>query len=273
MTTQPTAFVLSYERPIFLWATLDSLWRNTKLGVRFVLLDNASQDPAVRQVIEGFDSRGMFDEIEWGTTNDPLRTQKAIAARRGDLGERFFFVENDVIVPDTVCWASEYEAIAAEDPKAGMIGSFCDPADFPDPEKVRALHPNSSSKEIAFLAKSNSPERSFILQPGMRVWPNPDQHPPGRLVRLSTEAIDRVGYCADRELGRRMRAVGLTTKVCTTFQHRHLSLLNAYDLNDEIYAEKRKAFFVAMNADDTPAGRYNRIAKIFQRGLRPIGRR
>lgn len=243
MTYRPTVFILSYERPVYLWATLDSLYRCTQLDVRFVLLDNASKDPGVQQVVQGFDRRGMFDEVVWGESNDPMRLERSIAERKEDLGERFFFVENDVVVPDGMCWATAYDDVARDDPRTGMVGSFCDPTDFPEISRIRGLYPDASDEDIVFLAKARSPEREFRIDPDMRVWPDPEQHPPGRLLRLTTKAVDEVGIWGDAELGRRMRAAGFATKVCTTFRHRHLSLLNAFDLDDVSYAERRRAFF------------------------------
>lgn len=266
-------FILSYERPMYLWATLDALYRNTRTEARFVLLDNASKDPGVRQVVDGFVRRGMLAEVEWGETNDPKRLEKAIDARRSDLGARFFFVENDVVVPPDVCWMEEYDRVANQEREAGqsagVVGSFCDPADFPDVDRVRALYPDAEEKEIAFLAKSNSPERNFDIPENMEIWPDPDQHPPGRLIRVDCEAYDKVGFCGDALFGRRLREAGYTTKVCTRFRHRHLSLMNAYDLDDANYAETRRAFFSGL---DRGSG-FSRFSSLFHRALnRIVGR-
>ncbi len=249
MTTKPTVFVLSHERPLFLWATLDSLYRNTRMDVRFVLLENGSKDPMVRDVISGFDRRGMFDRILWNSENDPRLIEKAFQESLADLGDRFSYCENDVVVPETVCWASEYENVYRNEPSVGMIGSFCDPRDFPDPGFVSKLFPDASDEQIVFLSKANSPERKFKIEPGMVTWPNPDQHPPGRLLWLSTTAVTQTGVHADHLLGEKMRATGYKTRVCTTFRHRHLSLLNAFDTNDETYAARRDSFFKSYGSD------------------------
>lgn len=264
-------FILSYERPMYLWATLDALYRNTQTEARFVLLDNASKDPGVRQVVEGFVRRGMLAEVEWGETNDPQRLEKAIDARRSELGERFFFVENDVVVPSEVCWIEAYDRVAYQEREAGrtvgVVGSFCDPTDFPNVNHVKSLYPDASEKDINFLAKSTSPERNFDIPEGMDIWPDQDQHPPGRLIRVDCEAYDKVGFCGDALFGKRLRESGYTTKVCTRFRHRHLSLMNAYDLDDADYAEKRRAFF--SDLDRSPG--FSRLSSLLRRALSRMG--
>jgi len=268
---KPHVFILSYERPMYLWATLDALYRNTLTNAHFVLLDNASKDPGVRQVVEGFVRRGMLAEVEWGDTNDPQRLEKAIDARRSELGERFFFVENDVVVSSEVCWIEAYDRVADQEREAGrsagVVGSFCDPADFPDVNHVKALYPNASDKDINFLAKSNSPERGFEIPDTMDIWPDPNQHPPGRLIRVDCKAYDKVGFCGDALFGRRLREAGYTTKVCTRFRHRHLSLMNAYDLDDADYAEKRRSFFSGLDRRSGSA----RLSSLIRRVLNRMG--
>ena len=44
-------FIRCRNRPSHLWATLDSLHRNTRTPCRFVLIDNASDDPETLRVI------------------------------------------------------------------------------------------------------------------------------------------------------------------------------------------------------------------------------
>ncbi len=45
----PFVFILSWERPIYTWVCLDSLYRETNSPAKFVIADNASRDPMVKQ--------------------------------------------------------------------------------------------------------------------------------------------------------------------------------------------------------------------------------
>jgi hypothetical protein len=70
-TSRPiTVFIHSYNRPLYLWASLDSLYRGTRHPHRFVFLDMASDDRLVRQVVAGFERRGMFSGVVWSPRGD-----------------------------------------------------------------------------------------------------------------------------------------------------------------------------------------------------------
>ena len=63
MTEPVTVLITCHNRPLYLWACLDSLARHTRHPRRFTMLDMASADPLVAQVIAGFERRGMFSQV------------------------------------------------------------------------------------------------------------------------------------------------------------------------------------------------------------------
>ena len=243
---RPILFVLSWERPIYLWATLDALFRNTQRDLEVILIDNNSQDPLVHHVIDAFSKRGMFSDVLRCSENRPDRMNIVIKDYIDRIGDFFFFCENDVVVPENICWATEYEKIYQDIPGVAMIGSFCDKEDFIDERNIRDLEPELDARLVEFYAKSDSPERTITIEPGMRVWPKETPNPPGRLTLLSAEAILKTGFHPDGILAKKINDVGMSALVCTTFRHRHLSLLNWYDVSDKQYANARKKFFRGM---------------------------
>src|SRR4051812_8715291 len=94
----PLVFILSWERPLYLWACLDSLRTTTRVPCRFVLLDNASQDPLVDRVIRAFEARGMFHKVYRRGDNSPHALTEAVDLHAAELGDYFGFVESDVMV-------------------------------------------------------------------------------------------------------------------------------------------------------------------------------
>ena len=53
-------FIVSYGRPIYLWACLDSLYRQTHSPAHIVLVDNWHPDRQVDDVIQAFEKRGSL---------------------------------------------------------------------------------------------------------------------------------------------------------------------------------------------------------------------
>lgn len=100
-----TVMILSWNRPLYLWTCLDSLYRYTRRPARFIIVDNNSDDAMVRPIIEGFERRGMFHEVEWADTNSPTRIIEMFHKHRSISGEYFAYIESDVAVFDTdPCW-------------------------------------------------------------------------------------------------------------------------------------------------------------------------
>ena len=226
----PFVFILSWERPIYLWVSLDSLFRRTRTPCRFVLVDNGSTDPLVREVIAGFDRRGMFQAVHLMETNEPGNLAAVIEDYLPRVGSHFAYVESDISIEAPVdgCWLATLLALADEDPKRAMLGSYCDPRDFADIESTRALFPDMDEETYLLLVKASSPERTLSVVP-------PDQplispfNPPGRILLLRTEAIAPIGMRSDAELHLSLIEQGWTTGISTAVRHRHLSLLHVFD--------------------------------------------
>ena len=255
----PTLFVLSWERPIFLWATLDSIYRNTRRDLNIILIDNGSRNPDVHDIINGFSRRDMFAEIRKYGENRPDRMGLVYQQYQDHLGPYFFFCENDVVVPERMCWASEYEKIWKQVSDIGMIGSFCDKSDFIDPQFIRRKEPGLSDAQVQFYSKSESPERRVVLPVDTNIWPHEAPNPPGRLLLLSKEAIHQVGVHPDAVLALKMKEKGFRSIICTSFVHRHLSLMNWYDVKDRTYGETRNSFFAELSQEDSRFERKERL--------------
>lgn len=224
----PIVFILSWERPLYLWACLDSLYRTTCTPCRFVLLDNASTDPMVAKVIESFEARDLFYRIHRRNDNSPHALMEAVEYHKAELGKYFGFIENDVVVlPSRPSWLEEFQARTAADPQLAMLGSLIDKSDFIDPEWAAKRFPQLSEKQLEFLTKSKSTERTLAdhyEEPLIDAI-----NPPGRLMFLKTEAILRTGLLPDYRLSQAMKAMGYRYAIATRVRHRHLSLANAFD--------------------------------------------
>src|SRR6478736_5815303 len=112
-----TVLILTRNRPIFLWACLDSLYRYTRRPARFILVDNYSDDPMVRSVITGFQRRRMFHSVEWSNANRPDQSFNMTRKYLDLFGEYFVYLEGDAVVFDTEpCWLSRLCALMEADP-------------------------------------------------------------------------------------------------------------------------------------------------------------
>jgi hypothetical protein len=243
--TPPLVFILSWERPLYLWACLDSLRRNTRAPCRFVLVDNASADPAVRQVIAAFDARGMFHRVHLRGTNSPAALAEAIAAHRDELGGHFAYIESDVVVlPSHPCWLGRFQALTDEDPAFAMLGSLVDKSDFVDPAWAAQRFPQLTAEQLDFLIKGKSPERR--LADSYREAVIDPFNPPGRLLFLKTEFIVKVGVLRDRHMYETAKQLGYRAGIATGVRHRHLSFQNLFDY-PETDVGARNAFFDALS--------------------------
>jgi len=220
-------FILTYDRPLYLWACLDSLYRNTKFPARFILADNASKDPLVRQVIRGFERRKMFHAVHLCEENTTDRLKWMLECHRHELGEFFAFVECDVIVRDSEeGWLAPMVRLMRKDPQLWMLGSLIDKTDFVDPEFAKTVDPAQSDEERAFLIKAHSPERQAVDMSKALIEPH---NPPMRLLLLRTELLKRVVIRSDYEIYCDVKKLGYKAKIATSVVHRHLSLLNLFD--------------------------------------------
>ena len=228
MTSRMTVFVLSWERPLYLWASLDSLYRNTKTPVNFVLLENGSADPLVAKVVDGFVRRGMFSEVVRSVHNQPTLLNQVFDRYAPDLGPYFGIVETDVIVEAGArCWVEVMSSIMATHPRLAMLGSKIDPTDFIDPATAAEVAGRPIDAALISLIKGRSSERGLSLQPGELADPF---NPPGRLLMLRTEAMHKAGgLMRDGLLYRKLKEIGYQGAITGDVVHRHLSLLHLYD--------------------------------------------
>lgn len=261
MTISPdpiTVIILSRNRPIYLWACLDSLYRYTRHPARFILVDNQSDDPGVRKVVAGFARRGMLAEVQWHETNSPKRVAEAIARHRDFPGNYLVVIESDVAVFDTdPCWLSRMKSIMNTYPNIGLLGSYIDSRDFVEPAKARQIAPDLDEYTLDGLIKEASPERSLPRTPPYRDFITPF-NPPGRLMMIRKEIIDVLPFGTDRFVYNQAKAAGIEAGIATQVRHRHLSLLNLFDYPD--YNVKERDDFVRANTVGTPMSVFNRGA-------------
>jgi hypothetical protein len=250
-----TVFVVSWGRPLYLWACLDALFRQTRSAARFVLLDNAHPDPLVGEVIAGFERRGMFGEVVRFPTNSLANITAAYRERLSSLGPLHAYIESDcVVAAGAGCWLAEMRGVMERNPRLGVLGSLIDPVDFVSRETALRLA-NGDAARASFLAKLASRERAFLEDSSWasleadHVVPDPPfplSCPPGRLMMLRTEVMREVGFQVDARLAGLVRDRGLLPAVTPRVRHRHLSLLNIYDYFD--YDERgRNEFFTTGN--------------------------
>ncbi len=239
--TNPLIFILSWERPLYLWACLDSLYRNTRAPCRFVLLDNASSDPLVSKVISSFEARGLFHQVHRRGNNSPDALSEAIHHHRREMGDYFGFVESDVVaLPTEPSWLEGFIALTQSNPKLAIVGSLVDRSDFVDPAVAAKRFPQLDQAQLDFLIKSKSPER--LLQDAYQeplIDPTP---PPGRLLFLKTDFIDQVGILRDKLLYQAARRLGYEAGIATGVRHRHLSFQNIYDYPETDLATREQFF-------------------------------
>jgi len=251
-----TAFVLSFERPIYLWATLDSLYRATKSSVRYILIDHGSRDPTVHTVIDGFVRRGLLDHVYRLPENSIEQSNEVFYEWIDRLGDVFLSVENDVVIRERKdCWAESMAAVMRRDPHLAMLGSRVDKRDFIKVGALEARLGRSLTVLERQTIKADSPERTM---PNM----GPEDiaspfNPPGRLLALRTEAVRQHGLAADYLMHARFMAHGWRTAIYGGVVHRHLSLCNYFDWPDYSMAQRDefigKAVMEPIDSVDEPA--------------------
>lgn len=224
----PLVFILSWERPLYLWTCLDSLYRNTRIPCRFVLLENASTDPLVDQIIRAFEAREMFHKVHRRKVNSPEALAEALEIHAAELSEYFCYIESDVLIaPSEPSWLQQFLDLSAADPQLAIIGSLVDKTDFVDAEWAVKRFPSLDSGQLQFLIKSKSPERRLqdhYAEPLIDPF-----NPPGRLLFLKTEFIKRAGILRDKLSYETAKKMGYRAAIATGVRHRHLSFQNLFD--------------------------------------------
>jgi hypothetical protein len=137
-------------------------------------------------------------------------------------------------------------------PKIGVLGSLINPNDFVSRETALPIT-GGNPAAAEFLAKLNSPERAFLRDDSwadtradyfLTAPPCPILNPPGRLMMMRTDVMQRLGFHLDSQLAERIRELGLEPAVTPRVRHRHLSLLNVFDYLD--YDQQgRDSFFAS----------------------------
>lgn len=227
-----TVIILSRNRPIYLWTCLDSLYRYTVHPVRFVLVDNASDDPTVREVVRGFERRGMFHKVEWHTENDPRRVLLAVREHFDGPNDKIVVIESDVAVFDTQpCWLTRMSDLLDANPDLGLLGSYIDTRDFIPLDAGRALLSDRDPDTADALLKAPSPERRLPAVPPSEDLIEPF-NPPGRLLMTRKSLLPKLIFSTDFKVYAHAKKAGISCAIATKVRHRHLSLLNAFDYGD-----------------------------------------
>jgi Glycosyl transferase family 2 len=258
-------FIVSRNRAFYLWACLDSLFKYTRHPCRFIFGDNGSDEPLVRQVIEGFERRGMFHSVLFRPENDLDLWEVLVKGHLDLIGKYFAFVESDVMVlPQEPCWLSRYVTLMEADEKLAMLGSFIDQSDFVRAEDAKRLAPDFSEEQLRFLVKAASPERLLPLDETPIIYPSPKwQHGvPGRLVIFRTDAVKKlfdfnIRHLVDGSFSASFLVAGYRVGIATQVRHRHLSLLNFFDypqydsaLRDWFFRQRPREYRTTRRADD-----------------------
>jgi hypothetical protein len=209
---------------------LDSLYRGTVHPHRFVLVDMASDDPLVRQVVAGFERRGMFAEFVWVPRNAAIDFWAVVWERLAEIGPYFAHVETDVIVEATdPCWLSRLAALMDANPRLAMLGAAIDQRDFVSLDAARRIEPHADERRLKNLIKFASPERGQDLSVAASKSIFCPHNPAGRILLVRTEALAEVGAGDDGGLHAKFVQAGYETGIATAVCHRHLSLLHVYD--------------------------------------------
>lgn len=234
-------FVISWERPLYLWSCLDSLFRETSSPARVVIIDNSSQDPLVPDVIRGFERRGLFHAVHRMPENRPDSFERILAQYENELGDRYVYMESDIIVRgEEGCWLGTMNRLFDQDPRLAMLGSRIDPSDFVKKERAELLAPELEAEQRENLIKLHSPER--LEQSPVGAFTDAPFNPPGRLLMLRKAAVRQVGFQRDSKLHKALLAADYKTAIAYAVVHRHLSLLNFFDYPDYDYDSREKYF-------------------------------
>ncbi len=264
MAEEVTIFIKSWNRPLYLWSCLDSFYRHTRFPARFILIDNASSDPQVAEVVDGFSRRGMFHGVHFLEENR-LDGQDSIYEQYKDsIGSYIVLVDGDVFVEpsEPACWLEHLVSLANSDPKLAMLGSYIDGQDFVALSEAQRLYPDREHAAWRFLVKSRSPEREIPDSTQAIIRPF---NPPGRFTLLRKSVIEEIGL---RSGGKRFYKAaceaGWDAGIATGVRHRHLSLLNVYDYPEYDY-EQRNTYYLPPSTDVAPGLVSSMLAAVSRR--------
>lgn len=231
-------FIRCFNRPLYLWACLDSLYRYTTYPCRFILIDNSSTDPLIRQVVEGFQKRGFFHAVHFMDHNHPANQNMVYVRYRSEMGRYLVLLDADITVEkQKPCWLTRMIDITEKRPHLAILGSYVDRKDFIDPQWAQKVEPQMPEQQLNDLIKTSSPERDIPVTGKEVISPF---NPPGRLLLLRTAMIDRIGLNVPiAPVCQAARKAGYKTGIATRVKHRHLSLLNFFDYADYDFDQLR----------------------------------
>jgi GT2 family glycosyltransferase len=237
----PFIFILSWNRPLYLWVCLDSIYRHTTVPCKIVIADNNSTDTIVTDVISGFERRGLFYKVHRYNDNDPLRFKKLIELYWNEISDYFVLIEGDIEILPTKedCWLSKMVGYMDQDDNLASVGSVVYKQDFVSKEIAHRLEPNLNENEIAFLIKADAPMRNYVETEQILIEPH---NAPLRLLLLRKSAYEKIEFGMDFFIYDQFKRLGYDAKISTEVVHRHLSLLNIFDYS--VYNEtERNCFF------------------------------
>lgn len=241
-------FLLSRNRPLFLWACLDSLYRLTRSPVAITVIDAASDDPLVGEVLDGFDRRGLFERIIRLDSNDPGRVWATIAGLVDAEDEVIGYIESDVVIEagPYPCWLARMETLLRADKGLAMLGSAIVKDDFVSLETARRLLPGADETVLRELIYAGDPEcRQDVAEADGEPVFSP-HNPAGRLLLLRSAALREFGPATDSDMHERLLELGWTSGISTEIRHRHLSLLNIFDYPG-YDVRKRNAYMASLS--------------------------
>lgn len=227
----PVIFILCWNRPLYLWTCLDSIYRHTEQNCKIIIADNASPDSQVREVINGFERRGMFYKKHFCEENDPFRLKNLIDKYEEEIDDYFAIIEGDIEIMPTAqdCWLGRFLSYMENNPNLASVGSRVYQKDFVSIEDAQQLMPDLSQEEIAFLIKTTAPMREYDHnKSGSQALFEP-HNAPLRLMLFRHKAYRRIEFGRDTQIYKRFKALGYDAQISTEVVHRHLSLLNIYD--------------------------------------------
>lgn len=221
-------FMPVYDRPIYLYMTLDALARATRSPYRLYVFRQAGRETGVADVLAAFQRRGVITEVFGRESLSSGYYRKASELLRAD-DDFAFVIEDDVVIePEPTCWMSRMVREFRADETLAMIGSAVDKGDFIDPARLKAQLGRDLTPAERAAIKLGSPERrqtfakSGVLSRGCNVA--------GRLIGLRVEAMLSTSIrMLDHALDENLREAGWGTGTLPTVRHRHLSLQNYYD--------------------------------------------
>jgi GT2 family glycosyltransferase len=238
----PYIFILSWNRPIYLWVCLDSIYRHTIKPCRIVIADNNSTDSMVRDVIRGFEKRNLFYQVHFFEDNDPMRFKKLIDLYWNEISDYFVLIEGDIeILPISGggCWLERMVSYMESNKNLGSVGSVVYKPDFISIEEAKKLEPDLTDEALNFLIKAKAPMRNYKPVDAPLFDPH---NAPLRLLMLRKSAYEKIEFGRDTYIYKQLKALGYDAMISTEIIHRHLSLMNLYDYPD-YSCKDRNSFF------------------------------